>query len=110
MTTSSIDYSKQFVIAHRVMVQIESQESENKIGSIIVTIEKKKLESFEKGIVINMGDTVFQDILEYNPLKIGDKIYFKKYAGCDLTPANNIHKDKEIRIINDEDILLIRRD
>lgn len=66
--------------------------------------KKREQVAMDKGTVEQLGPTVFEDYKFANPLKVGDRIVFAKFAGKEVTdPAT----DEKFVIILDEDVVAV---
>jgi co-chaperonin GroES (HSP10) len=95
------------VIGFRILVKqddVVKTKYKTDIPGFIVAGEDKQREqvAVDKGTVVAFGPTVFEDYKFENPLKVGDRIVFAKFAGKVVTdPAT----DEEFVIILDEDVV-----
>jgi chaperonin GroES len=90
----------------RVLVEPEAKEQVSKGGIVIPETANQKAPT--KGRVIAIADDCIELKLK---LSAGDLVIFSKYAGTEvLIPAKDINgKDRQLQIINDEDILAVIR-
>lgn len=89
-------------VEYKVLIEPEIVE-EKTTGGIILTPTTKDREQMAqvRGLLIAIGGNAFED-WENKP-KIGDKVYFGKYAGY-IVKGND---GKEYRLCNDKDICAI---
>lgn len=93
---------------HRIVVKPEKVEDSDEIirkaraAGIHVELDKREQKAVEIGTVVAIGDT-FGKAFETTILpKVGDSVYFAKYAGKEVKIDGN-----EFLILNDEDIVAI---
>lgn len=95
---------------HRVIVKPEALEDVDtayasaKKAGILIAEEHTKLEqiSIDKGIVIAIGDTAFNDFGGEPWCQIGDKVAYARHGGKRIKdPSDGL----EYLILNDEDIV-----
>ena len=90
-------------VLHRILVQLEDIDEVTE-GGIIIAKEliKKERKAVEKGTVIAIVETSFEAYggSKYT-VKVGDKVLIAQYSGKD------VDKEKNIVVVNDEDILVI---
>ena len=93
-----------------VLVSVDNFKQETmRNGIIIPGLNDKTLHDRESGKIIKMGDTAFHYLLDKtkNIPKVGDRIYFKRNSGIDMTPTGRISDSKiKYRIIADQDIVM----
>lgn len=94
------------VLGHRVLIKPYYPEEKTESGIIIGIGKQYELEknATQEGVIVDIGDTAWSDPgLGGKPwCKIGDHIYFAKYAGKKIMEG-----DQEYFIVNDEDIQCI---
>lgn len=95
------------VLGHRVLVEVSKVEEKSE-GGIILAAPKhlaQERQGKEKGKVIGIGSTAYKELGDGKPwVKLGDTVYFQRYGGIMLKDKE---EDKDLRILNDEDILAI---
>ena len=93
-------------VLHRILVQLEDIDEVTESGIIIAKeLIKKERKAVEKGTVLAIGDTAFKDYGgSHDTVKIGDKVLIAQYSGKD------VDKEKNIVVVNDEDLLVIFED
>lgn len=89
-------------ILHRLIVEPEEIETKTASGIILSVNEKAERKAVEKGKVLAIGDTAFIDFKAGVTPKVGDTIYFAKYAGKEIKDS-----DKDYLILNDEDVICV---
>jgi chaperonin GroES len=89
-------------VLHRIIVDPEPIEVKTASGIILSVNEKAERKAVERGTIIAIGDTAFKDFKAEVTPKIGDRIYFAKYAGKEVTDEG-----KDYIILNDEDCICI---
>jgi len=87
-------------ILHRLLVKPDPVETKTQAGIILAINEKREQAGAEMGTVIAVGDTAFKDFKADVVPNIGDRIYFAKYAGKEIT----LDGDRYL-LLNDEDTL-----
>lgn len=105
--------------AQMVLVKINYSSEEKKVGGIILpTVNDKNLHMREAGTIMKLGSLAFnyiKDDVERDEdyPAIGDRVYFKKYAGVDVTRDGGYTDDQKnpvfFRIINDVDVIMHQR-
>jgi len=87
-------------LGEKVLVKPDKSEEATK-GGIILTKESvdKGQNAMTEGTLVKMGLKAFDYLHEDEMPKIGDRVYFIKYAG-----VGRMINDEEYRICNDEDI------
>ncbi len=83
---------------------IEKVKAEKKIGSIILTSEKKT-GNLATVVAIGPGKKVDGKLEAIEGLKVGDKVIYREYAGTDYEEG-----DKDLLLIKVEDILAVVED
>lgn len=94
-------------LLHRLLVKPDEVETKTKSGIVLAIDEKRESAAAEKGTVITIGSTCFKDYGESpNILKVGDRVYFAKYAGKKVTDNDST----EYICLNDEDVIGVLHD
>lgn len=89
-------------VEFKILIEPEEVEEKTAGGIILAQVTKEKEQMAQvKGILIAIGGNAFEDWND-KP-KIGDKVYFGKYAGY-IVKGND---GKEYRLANDKDICAI---
>lgn len=97
-------------VAHRIVVKPDPIETEREVKGtqsklIIVQDEKVTRNSQVTGVIVQIGEDAwkaFKPTTEHAGLKIGDRVYFARYAGkWIIDPETN----DEYLVLNDEDIV-----
>lgn len=100
----NLGHKEMKVLGHRVLLKMEIlvHEEKRSAGGLILEAERKVYnEDSEVGVVMDIGDRAFKDIGEgISWVKLGDKVLIAKYTGL-LIPGH-----KNLRIVNDEDLLV----
>ncbi len=92
----------------KVLIEVEELDRyAGKAGLIIIpdTVHDKFQVAQIKGKVVAMGGEAFFDVKDPVP-KVGDKVYFAKYAGVQMHMDRN-GKRVEARVVNDKDIIAV---
>lgn len=88
-------------VLHRILIKVDPVETKTASGIIVSLNEKREQAAAEIGTVVDIGSTAFKDYGETPDLvKIGDRVYFAKYAGKLVKDTN----EDEFLLVNDEDI------
>lgn len=91
-------------LMHRALVKPKPVERTTESGIIIPdTTTRKEQAATEEGTIISIGDTFGKDFGAMTIPKVGDKVYFAKYAGKFIKDEN----DQDLVLLNDEDIVAI---
>lgn len=102
-------------VAHRLVIKpfdiTESDDvykSAKGAGLILSGEDKLKREqaAVDRGTVVSIGPTAFQDFGWDHTLKAGDEIVYAKYAGKEV---EDLETKEKFVIINDEDLVAILR-
>ncbi len=80
-------------------VVLEKVKAEKKVGSIILTTEKKT-GNLANVVAIGPGKKEDGKLSPIEGLKVGDKVIYREYAGTDYEDG-----DKNLLLIKSEDIL-----
>lgn len=91
-------------VLHRLLVKpiVETKSA----GGIVLAVDERKHENAsEIGEVLAIGDTAFKDYNTEVMPKVGDKIYYAKFAGKFVT-----HDNERLVMLNDEDVVGIIKD
>lgn len=89
-------------VEYKVLIEPDNIEEKTAGGIILASVVKEKEQMAQvKGVLIDIGGNAFEEWNE-KP-KIGDKVYFGKYAGY-IIKGND---GKEYRLCNDKDICAI---
>jgi co-chaperonin GroES (HSP10) len=100
-------------ILHRILVKPDDIEDKDeaykkaKAAGLFVHRDERDREqaAIDSGTVISFGETVFRDFgVESNPIKVGDKVVYARYAGKVIEdPADQV----KYVALNDEDVIAI---
>jgi co-chaperonin GroES (HSP10) len=91
-------------IAWRVLVKPDPIEEKTSGGIVLALDEKLEKGARMTGVIVDIGDDVFPNSLtEFAGLKVGDRIYFAKYAGKVVVDKNT---KEEYIVLNDEDCVV----
>lgn len=88
-------------VLHRVLVKPDKLE-EMSAGGIVIPHDKRKEDAVEKGTVISVGSTAFQEFgsdAAAESIYTGQRVYFAKYSGKTIQID-----DEKYFLLNDEDI------
>ena len=90
-------------LMHRALVRPKQVETKTASGIILTeTVTRKEQAATEEGIVLALGDTFGKDYGAQVLPKVGDKVYFAKYAGKWVT---DFETGEEYLVINDDDVV-----
>jgi len=91
-------------LMHRALVRPKQIETKTASGIILTeTTTRKEQAATEEGIVLALGDTFGKDYGAQLLPKVGDKVYFAKYAGKFIKDDNG----DDLVLLNDEDFVAI---
>lgn len=94
-------------LMHRCLVRPKEVEKKTESGIIIPdTTTRKEQAATEEGTILALGDTFGKDFGADTLPKVGDKVYFAKYAGKFIKDDEG----KDLVLLNDEDIVAIIRE
>ncbi|MDE1868312.1 MAG: hypothetical protein KGI08_11480 [Thaumarchaeota archaeon] len=91
-------------IGYKLIVLPETVEKKTKSGIVLAVDEKMEQNAQVVGTIIDIGEDVaaaFKPKTEYWGLRVGDKIWYAKYAGKWIKDEEN---NREVLVINDEDV------
>lgn len=89
---------------HRVLVKLKPVEKTTESGIIIPDMTTRKEQAAtEEGTIIAVGETFGKDYGATVIPKVGDKVYFAKYAGKFIKDEDGT----DLVLLNDEDIVAI---
>lgn len=98
---------------HRIVIKADKLEETDKtfvkakeLGIVIPEHEDRKRAQagVDKGVVVAIGPTAFQDFHTTCPIKEGDYVAYARFAGKIITDPKT---DEEFVLINDEDLCCI---
>lgn len=102
------------VIAHHILLKMDKDEVVKTEAGIILadSATKKKLEQFETGVILGIGNTAFSYLTEQNmpvPIELGNKVLVKKYSGVGIDENGGMSTEElpSHRIVTDEDVLAV---
>lgn len=94
---------------HRVLIKPdkfdeidEDRKKAKALGLFLPESDKRADASVDKGKVVAIGSTAFQDFGTESPIAIGDYVAFAKFSGKHLSDNG-----EDFVILNDEDIVCI---
>lgn len=99
-------------ITHRILVKPDDVMDKDvhlrkakELGLVLHRDEQNREQAaVDEGVVVAFGPTVFQDFHTENPLKVGDKVVYARYAGKVIVdPADEV----KYVALNDEDVIAI---
>lgn len=94
-------------LMHRALVRPKQIETKTASGIILTdTTTRKEQAGTEEGIVLALGDTFGKDYGAELLPKVGDKVYFAKYAGKFIKDEDGT----DLVLLNDEDFVAIIRE
>lgn len=91
-------------INYLIIVLPDSFEKTTKSGIVLAVDEKMEQNAQVTGTILDIGEDAFSAFKCKTPhagLKVGDKIWYAKYAGKWIKDTEN---DREVLVIRDEDI------
>lgn len=100
-------------LLHRIIVKQQKLSEAHKeyrraeaIGLVIPEHEdnKRAQAGVDKGVVVAIGPTAYQDFKTDVPIKIGDMVAFARFSGKAMVDPKD---DEEYVALNDEDIVAI---
>lgn len=99
------------VVTFRILVKpddvLEKKYKTEIKGFVIAGMEKEReQQAVDVGTVVNIGPTAFKDYDVENPLSVGDKVVYAKFAGKEVVDPET---DEKFLVINDEDVVAILR-
>lgn len=100
-------------ILHRILVKPDVLEEVDEVYkrakaaglSLDFAERDREQAAVDTGVVLDFGNTVFKDFGADNPLKVGVKVVYAKYAGKTIRDPED--KTKKLVLLNDEDVIAI---
>jgi len=95
--------------AFRILVKTKRVEEKTE-GGIILTENLRSQQEYSSGdgTVVAIGPTAFE-AFEGGPwCKVGDRIKYKSYSGCEYTFLDDNGEEALFRFINDDDIIGVK--
>ena len=93
-------------LMHRCLVRPKPVETKTSSGIVLVDVTtKREAAATEEGTVLAIGDTFGKDFGAELMPKVGDRVYFAKYAGKFVKDG-----DEDLVLLNDEDLVAIIRE
>lgn len=92
-------------VAFRVILKVKEVAEKSKGGIVLAVDKRLERQAYTQGTVIDIGPdawAAFKTKEEFAGLKIGDTVFYAKYAGKWLADPET---DEEFLIVNDEDIV-----
>lgn len=96
-------------VLHRVLVKADTVEESDEVLrrakalGLHIELDKREQAAVETGVVVAIGETAFRDYGAEGILSTGDKVYFAKYAGKQVTDVDG----SKLLMLNDEDVVAI---
>ena len=91
-------------LMHRALVKPKQVETRTASGIILTdSLTRKEQAATEEGVVLALGDTFGRDFKAELLPKVGDKVYFAKYAGKFIKDDNG----DDLVLLNDDDVIAI---
>lgn len=91
-------------LAWRVLVKPDPIEEKTSTGIVLALDEKLEKGARMTGVVMDIGPDVFPNSsVMYGGLRVGDRIYFAKYAGKVVVDRDT---KEEYIVLNDEDCVV----
>lgn len=99
-------------ILHRILVKPDDIMEKDvhlrkakELGLIVHRDEQDREQAaVDEGVVVDFGATVFRDFGSENPIKVGDKVVYARYAGKTIVDPDD---DVKYVALNDEDVIAI---
>lgn len=92
-------------IAFRIVVKPNVVETKTASGIVLAINEDVENGAVVRGIVVDIGEdawAAYKPKTEFAGLKIGDQVYFARYAGKRIKETDD---GEEFLVLNDEDIV-----
>lgn len=97
-------------VGHRILIKPEKLEdidpafaAAKRMGIVVESDERKREQAaVDKGFVISMGETAFQDFGGTPWCAVGDKVGYTRYGGKLIKDPET---EEEYIILNDEDVI-----
>ena len=95
-------------LIHRIIVKPFAVEDADetirraRAAGIHIELDKREQAAVEVGTIVSIGDTAFRDYDTNVVPKVGDKVYYAKYAGKQVKDG-----DEKYLALNDEDLVAI---
>ena len=100
-------------VAFRVLLKVKEVEKEKEIktdSGLVVKLamavdEKLERQAYTEGTIVDIGEdayAAFKPTTQYAGLKVGDRVYFAKYAGKWIDDPDT---KESFLVVNDEDIV-----
>jgi co-chaperonin GroES (HSP10) len=91
-------------IGYKLIILPDAVEEKTKSGIVLAVDQKLERGAQVTGTILDMGEDVaaaYKPKTEFWGLKVGDKVWYAKYAGKWI---KDIENDREVLVINDEDV------
>ena len=99
----------------RVIVSVEKPKAVSKGGIVLAVNQKQERAGLQRGTVLSIGSAAWKNTLYgfglegWKPwCKVGDKVFFKRYAGVEICINDSVDmkdEDREyVRVLSDDDI------
>lgn len=88
----------------RILIKPDPVETKTSSGLIIAKDVKREEAATERGTVAAIGSTAFKAYDSDPPFKVGDRVYFAKYAG---KIVEDVEENEKYILLNDEDIVAV---
>lgn len=91
-------------VAFRVLIRVKPVEETTKSGIVLAVDKKMEKMAYTEGTILDIGPdawAAFKTKEEFAGLKVGDRVFFAKYAGKWIVDPET---EEELLIVNDEDI------
>lgn len=90
-------------LMHRALVRPKQVETKTASGIILTeSLTRKEQAGTDEGVILALGDTFGKDFGAVVLPKVGDKIYFARYAGKFIKDG-----EEDLVLLNDDDIICI---
>ena len=93
-------------VGYKIIVLPDIVEEVSKGGIVLAVDNKMERNAQTTGVILDIGEDVaaaYKPKTEHWGLKVGDKIWYAKYAGKWVKDTEN---NREVLVINDEDICI----
>jgi len=92
-------------VSFRVIIKPEEIEKTTDSGIVLAIDERQEKNAQVVGTVIDIGEDAYANFkpkTEFAGLKVGDKVYYARYAGKGIKDLKTL---EEFLVVNDEDIV-----
>lgn len=99
------------VVTFRVLIKqedvVQAKQVKTSIPGFVTAVsdEKREQQAHDKGVIVQVGPTAFNDY-GTEPPKVGERVCYAKFAGKEIVDPDT---NEMFVVINDEDIVAILR-